>query len=85
MRRPSPACMACSTGLPAGTPDPALINAIAPALVVSGMVAEDQDASAIPVGRLGSVEEVTQLAMTMLTNSYLTGKVFLLDGGIRPQ
>lgn len=61
------------------------INAIAPALVISGMVAEDQDASAIPVGRLGSVEEVTQLAMTMLTNSYLTGKVFLLDGGIRPQ
>lgn len=61
------------------------VNAIAPALVVSGMVSEDQDTSAIPVGRLGTVDEVTQLAMTMLTNSYLTGKVFLLDGGIRPQ
>lgn len=61
------------------------VNAIAPALVVSGMVSEDQDTSAIPVGRLGTVDDVTQLAMTMLTNSYLTGKVFLLDGGIRPQ
>ncbi|MBO0812587.1 MAG: SDR family NAD(P)-dependent oxidoreductase [Microlunatus sp.] len=61
------------------------VNAIAPALVVSGMVSQDQDASAIPVGRLGTVEDVTQLAVTMLTNSYLTGKVFLLDGGIRPQ
>ena len=61
------------------------VNAIAPALVVSGMVADDQDASAIPVGRLGTVDEVTDLAMAMLTNAYLTGKVFLLDGGMRPQ
>lgn len=61
------------------------INAIAPALVVSGMVSEDQDTSAIPVGRFGTVEDVTQLAMPMLTNGYLTGKVFLIDGGIRPQ
>lgn len=61
------------------------VNAIAPALVVSGMVSQDQDPSAIPVGRLGTVEDVTRLAMTMLTNSYLTGKVFLLDGGIRTQ
>ncbi len=61
------------------------VNAIAPALVVSGMISEDQDASAIPVGRLGTAGEVAQLAMTMLSNGYLTGKVFLLDGGIRPQ
>lgn len=61
------------------------INAIAPALVVSGMISADQDASALPVGRLGSPDEVTQLALTMLTNAYLTGKVFLLDGGLRPQ
>jgi 3-oxoacyl-[acyl-carrier protein] reductase len=61
------------------------VNAIAPALVVSGMISEEQDASAIPVNRLGTVDEVTQLGMTMLTNAYLTGKIFLLDGGIRPQ
>lgn len=47
------------------------------------MVDDDQDTSAIPVGRLGTVEEVTQLAMTMLSKACLTGKVFLLDGGMR--
>lgn len=61
------------------------VNAIAPALVVSGMIAEDHDSSAIPVGRLGSVDEVVQMALVMLTNAYLTGKVYLLDGGIRAQ
>ena len=61
------------------------MNAIAPALVKTGMIPDDQDTSAVPVGRLGTVDEVTGLAMTMLTNAYLTGKVFLLDGGIRPQ
>ena len=61
------------------------VNAIAPALVVTGMIAEDQDTSAIPVGRLGTVEEVVQMALVMLTNAYLTGKVYLLDGGLRTQ
>lgn len=61
------------------------VNAIAPALVVSGMIGEDEDTSAIPVGRLGSVDEVAQIALVMLTNAYLTGKVYLLDGGIRTQ
>jgi 3-oxoacyl-[acyl-carrier protein] reductase len=61
------------------------VNAIAPALVVTGMVSGQDDTSAVPVDRLGTVDEVTQLAMTMLTNAYLTGKVFLLDGGIRTQ
>ena len=55
------------------------------ALVATGRVPPDQDTSAIPVGRLGTVDEVTELAMTMLGNAYLTGKVFLLDGGMRVQ
>jgi 3-oxoacyl-[acyl-carrier protein] reductase len=46
------------------------------------MVPDDFDASAIPVGRLGQPEEVGELAMAMLTNAYLTGKVFLADGGM---
>ncbi len=61
------------------------VNAIAPALVVSGMIAKDHDSSAIPVGRLGTVDEVVRMALVMLTNAYLTGKVYLLDGGIRAQ
>lgn len=61
------------------------VNAIAPALVVSGMISEDQDSSAVPVGRLGSAGEVARMALAMLSNAYLTGKVYLLDGGIRAQ
>ncbi|MGN6445146.1 SDR family NAD(P)-dependent oxidoreductase [Amnibacterium sp.] len=61
------------------------VNAIAPALVASGMVPEDFDASRIPVGRIGRPEEVGELAMAMLTNAYLTDKVFLADGGMRPE
>jgi 3-oxoacyl-[acyl-carrier protein] reductase len=60
------------------------VNAIAPALVASGMVAEDADPGIIPVGRIGRPEEVGELAMAMLTNAYVTGKVFLADGGIHP-
>jgi hypothetical protein len=30
------------------------------------------------------VDEVTRLAMAMITNGYLTGKVCLLGGGIHP-
>lgn len=61
------------------------VNAVAPALVVTGMVGEEQDASGIPVGRLGRVDDVVPVAMTLLTNAYLTGKVYLVDGGLRPQ
>ena len=60
------------------------VNAVAPALVASGMVAENADPAAVPVGRIGRPEEVGELAMAMLTNAYVTGKVFLADGGIHP-
>lgn len=43
---------------------------MAPALVVSGMIDADYDASLVPVGRLGSADEVVQVAMTMITNGY---------------
>jgi 3-oxoacyl-[acyl-carrier protein] reductase len=48
------------------------------------MVADDADPSLIPVGRIGRPEEVGELAMAMLTNAYVTGKVFLADGGMHP-
>lgn len=60
------------------------VNAVAPALIASGMVPDDLDASPIPVGRIGRPEEVGELAMAMLSNAYVTGKVFLADGGMYP-
>jgi 3-oxoacyl-[acyl-carrier protein] reductase len=38
----------------------------------------------IPVGRLGTPEEVADLALAMLRNGYLTNKVVTLDGGLYP-
>jgi NAD(P)-dependent dehydrogenase (short-subunit alcohol dehydrogenase family) len=43
------------------------------------------DAVRIPVGRLGTTDETADLAVTMLANGYLTGKTYLLDGGIYPR
>jgi 3-oxoacyl-[acyl-carrier protein] reductase len=36
----------------------------------------------VPVGRLGTPEEVADLALAVLRNGYLTNQVFTLDGGI---
>jgi 3-oxoacyl-[acyl-carrier protein] reductase len=48
------------------------------------MPATTEDAARIPIGRFGTTSETADLAITMLTNGYLTGKVYLLDGGIHP-
>ena len=38
----------------------------------------------VPVGRLGTVEEVAAMGLAVLTNGYLTNKVITLDGGLVP-
>jgi 3-oxoacyl-[acyl-carrier protein] reductase len=64
------------------------VNAIAPALIGdTRMVPLDpNDPEAlplpIPVGRLGTPEEVADLSVAMLRNGYLTDKVITLDGGL---
>jgi 3-oxoacyl-[acyl-carrier protein] reductase len=61
------------------------VNAIAPALIErTGMLpgASDELSARIPVGRLGTPEEVADLSLAVLRNGYLTNQVFTLDGGI---
>jgi 3-oxoacyl-[acyl-carrier protein] reductase len=62
------------------------VNAIAPALVggTEMMPADEQDTGRVPVGRFATTEEIADLAITMLSNGYLTSKIYLLDGGIYP-
>jgi 3-oxoacyl-[acyl-carrier protein] reductase len=65
--------------------DGVTVNVIAPALITgTDMLPGDPQelARLIPVGRLGTPDEVADLALAMLTNAYLTNKVFALDGGI---
>jgi 3-oxoacyl-[acyl-carrier protein] reductase len=66
------------------------VNAIAPALIAGTRMlpANPHDPGAlpvpIPVGRLGTPDEVADLAVAMLRNGYLTNKVIGLDGGLYP-
>jgi glucose 1-dehydrogenase len=66
------------------------INAIAPGVVPVERTAKAfSDPSLvkswtdrIPVGRLGTVEQVAQAAMPLLTNDWMTGTVWQIDGGL---
>jgi 3-oxoacyl-[acyl-carrier protein] reductase len=59
------------------------VNAIAPALVYTQMVAANPRAHAdlIPVGRFGKAEEVADVAVMLAGNGYITGQTFNVDGG----
>jgi 3-oxoacyl-[acyl-carrier protein] reductase len=64
------------------------VNALAPALIErTGMLpgASDELRARIPVGRLGTPDEVADLAIAVLRNGYLTNQVFTLDGGMYPR
>ncbi len=63
------------------------VNTIAPALVAGTRMlpgAPEELAARLPVGRLGTVDEVADLALAMLRNGYLTNKTIALDGGVVP-
>jgi 3-oxoacyl-[acyl-carrier protein] reductase len=59
------------------------VNAIAPALVYTEMVAANPKARAdlIPLGRFGAVEEVADVAIMLARNGYITGQTINVNGG----
>ncbi len=59
------------------------VNAVAPALVYTQMVAANPRARAdlIPVGRFGKVEEVADVVVMLARNGYITGQTIDVDGG----
>ena len=66
------------------------VNSIAPGYLetdMSSKLSESQRQQVLrrtPLGRLGKVEDVTELAMFLLSSgaSFITGQTFLVDGGI---
>ena len=60
------------------------VNAVAPSLIETEMTSANSLASAarIPVGRLGSSEEVAQVVMMVLGNAYMTGQTVQVNGGL---
>ncbi|MFJ9903673.1 SDR family NAD(P)-dependent oxidoreductase [Streptomyces sp. NPDC101152] len=67
------------------------VNALAPALVAGTRILPavagegGRLPAPIPVGRLGTPDEVAAMATSMVTNGYLTNKVITLDGGLYPR
>ncbi len=59
-------------------------NAVAPALIATEMLAGNLGASAerVPVGRLGSVDEVADVIVAIARNPYVTGQTIQVNGGI---
>jgi 3-oxoacyl-[acyl-carrier protein] reductase len=63
---------------------------VAPALIAdTGMLpaapgTEQELVSRIPVGRPGKPEDVAEVIMMLLVNSYMTNQTLLVDGGMYP-
>jgi len=59
------------------------VNAIAPALIATEMVTRNPKArpDLIPVGRLGTAEEVAEAAVMLASNGYITGQTINVNGG----
>jgi 3-oxoacyl-[acyl-carrier protein] reductase len=67
------------------------VNAVAPALIAeTGMIAGNQEdqqrlTPRIPVGRLGKPEDVAEIIMMLVSNSYMTNQTISVDGGMHPR
>jgi 3-oxoacyl-[acyl-carrier protein] reductase len=69
--------------------DGVTVNVVAPALIESDMLPDDPAArerlaAALPVGRLGTAEEVADLIAAIVANGFLTNQSIVIDGGRHP-
>lgn len=64
-------------------PEGITVNAIAPALIDTEMVPDALRArkDLIPVGRLGTAEEVAEVAVLLASNGFITGQTINVNGG----
>src|SRR4051794_6986758 len=65
------------------------VNVVAPALIESDMLPADPEvrerlAASLPVGRLGTADEVADLVAAVVRNAFVTNQSFLVDGGLHP-
>ncbi len=60
------------------------VNAIAPALIETEMIAGNPLArpDRIPVGRLGTIEEVADVVVMLARNGFITGQTINVNGGL---
>jgi 3-oxoacyl-[acyl-carrier protein] reductase len=65
------------------------VNVVAPALIESDMLPAEPEvrerlAASLPVGRLGTADEVADLVAAVVRNAFVTNQSFLADGGLHP-
>ena len=60
------------------------VNAVAPSLIDTEMIAAQRAESAarIPLGRLGTPEEIAAAVVMVASNPYMTGQTVLVNGGM---
>jgi len=60
------------------------VNAVAPSLIETDMTSSfaRESAARIPVGRLGTSEEVAQAVLMVIGNAYMTGQTVQVNGGL---
>ena len=60
------------------------VNAVAPALIETDMMGpvKEESRARIPMGRLGTPEEVAQATLMVIGNAYMTGETIELSGGL---
>jgi len=59
------------------------VNAVAPSLIETDMMKGTKDIVArIPLGRLGTADEVVQAVMLLIGNEYMTGQTIAMSGGM---
>lgn len=67
------------------------VNAVAPALIEGGETlpgdeeSRRQLAELLPVGRLGSPEEVAEAVLLLVSNPFITAQTISVDGGMHPR
>ena len=59
------------------------VNAVAPSLIATDMLPAVAEAAAkVPLGRLGTPEEVAQAVLMVIGNPYMTGQTVQVNGGM---
>ena len=60
------------------------VNAVAPSLIDTDMIASRREESAarIPLGRLGTAEEIAATVLMVASNAYMTGQTVAVNGGL---
>ena len=60
------------------------VNAVAPSLIDTDMIGSRRDelAPRVPLGRLGTSEEVAQATLMVIGNAYMTGQTIQVNGGM---